>query len=337
MNQQNNLLIYNLFRYTGMIGSTINHTFQLILNIIFTILSFIAMVVPFFIKNFYFTDNRFILCGYIVIIYLNYLSCIKYFKQKEDKLLYSNLEFDLNSSQKFMIKLTCCLFIIIGLYIQIGIPVSLIIYSELTLIEKCLTSIVGFYWLCFYIVCATFFLYINMYCMGQTTVIKNWLKGLKRGTYPTDIDSIYQMYRHHYHMSKSFKTTWNSVLLTTFFIISFRLPFSFILVIYANFYFEIPFLLFFIFCWFQLIIPICQLNQQNEYFKIYFIKHKNIIVDKKQIDELIEYNSIRMLGISFYGFTLKFSHVLSVVVLLINFVLPIFLSFVVMSLTKTSS
>ena len=41
--------------------------------------------------------------------------------------------------------------------------------------------------------------------------------------------------------------------------------------VYKKFYFECVLLLFYIYSWFQLLIPICELNQLNETFKTYLV------------------------------------------------------------------
>jgi hypothetical protein len=325
-------IVYHLFLYTGILGSTIQPTFQLILNILYTILTFCALVIPFCFSAFYFTDNRYILCMYILVVYSVYFSSIQYFKRKQDKLLFSNFEQECTSSQITMLKVNYFLFHLVGTYCLFGIPVSLYMANSISSIQLSLACIVGLFWFSFYSICCAFYTYVLMFCYGQTSIIKNWLKGLKRGTYPTDIESILQLYQHNYKISKSFRGLWQTTLLIIFSLLGFRIPFGFILVVYGNVYWEIPLLLFYIYAFLQLSVGVCQLNAQNEYFQIYFIKHPHIIQKRDQVDTLIEYNKIRTLGISVYGFHPTFKHLIGLVLLIVNIAIPIGLSFLISNL-----
>lgn len=325
-------IVFNLFLYTGILGSTICPEFQLGMNILYTCLSLCAVVVPFLFDKFYFTDNRYILCAYITTAYCVYASCVHYFRKKMDKLLFSNFEQECTPSQLSQIKITIGLFLTVGIYCLIGIPVSLYFTQGVSTVQVGLASLVGCYWLFFYTVCCTFYTYILMFCLGQTSILKNWLKGLKRGKYPTDKDSIYQLYNHNYKVSKAFRGLWERTMIITMSMIGFRIPFSFILLTYANVYWEAPLLLFYIIMFLQLSIAICGLNAVNDYFQIYFKKHPDIIQNKQDVDELIEYNKIRTLGISIYGFHPSFKHLLGMVLLVVNVAMPVGLSFLISSL-----
>ncbi len=320
------MIIESLFLYTGLTGSTINPILQKILNTWYTILSLSACIIPFLFKNFYPTDNNYILLFNIVVVYIVYISCVNYFKLKDDNLSYSNFEKECTENQKKSLRLITMSFIIIALYCQICIPISLKVSNDTTTIQILASILIGHYWLFFYMICCSIFLYINVYCMGQTTVIRNWMKGLKRRTQPTDIDSIYQMYNHFYKTTKRFNQNWINVVLITFCMLSFRIPISFVLVVYKKFTFEIILLIFYIYAWFQLLIPICELNKLNDFFKTYFYKHD--IIDNKFIEPLLKYNEIRTLGISFYGFMPSYKHIMSVVIIVSNVIIPTFISFI---------
>jgi len=324
-------IIHNLFLYTGITGSTTYPEFQLGINVLYTILSLCALIIPFCFSNFYFTDNRYILCGYISIVYSVYLSCVKYFKMKLDKFSFSTFEQECTESQTRMLHINVFLFLLSGVYCLLGIPISLYLTGVNTL-QLCLSILIGCFWFCFYAVCCSFHTYLIMFCYGQTTVIKKWLKGLKRGTFPTEWDSILQMYSHYYKTSKLFQQLWNNVLLITFCSLSFRIPFGFILIVYANVYWEIPLFLFYLYAILQLSVSVCTLNAQNEYFQTYFIKHPHIIQDKEKVEMLLEYNKIRTLGIRVYGFQPLFKHLLGVGLLIVNVAIPIGLSFLISSL-----
>ena len=121
-------------------------------------------------------------------------------------------------------------------------------------------------------------------------------------------------------------------MIITMSMIGFRIPFSFILLTYANVYWEAPLLLFYIIMFLQMSIAICGLNAVNDYFQIYFKKHPDIIQNKQDVEELIEYNKIRTLGISIYGFHPSFKHLLGMVLLVVNVAMPVGLSFLISSL-----
>ena len=326
-------IIYYLFQYTGLTGSTKNPTYQIIINSLYTFLTFYAICIPFIVPNLYGIDSKIILAFYILIVYFVYITTVQYFKTTKDNVICLSFENDCTSSQLCKLKFAIGFFITMGFYCLIGIPINFYFYiikQNPDEIKNIIYAIwLGIFWLCFYFVCCSFFSYIIMFCMGQTTVIKKWLKGLKKKTIAYDIDSIYQMYKHFYKTSKLFNKIWINTILLMFVVISFRIPISFVLVSYANFYFEIVLLLFNIYAWFQLLIPICELNQQNECFQTYFYKHPNIIQNRQLIDEIVQYNSIRMLGLNIYGFIPKFSHLLSVVIILLNVVIPVFASFLI--------
>ena len=91
-------------------------------------------------------------------------------------------------------------------------------------------------------------------------------------------------------------------------------------------------ILFYIIMFLQLSIAICGLNAVNDYFQIYFKKHPDIIQNKQDVEELIEYNKIRTLGISIYGFHPSFKHLLGMVLLVVNVAMPVGLSFLISNL-----
>jgi hypothetical protein len=326
-------LTQKMFLLSGIIGSTIRPKTHFIQVAMFTLFSVYACIIPFIFPNVYATDNRFILACYIITVYLVYISCVKYFKLKNDKILYVNLENECTSSQILWLKITIILFIICGIYCQLGIPLGLVGSSSSEYLVLA-TVLLGFYWLQFYIVCCSIFIYINTYCFGQYSVIKNWLKGLKRGTHPKDLDSMYQMYSHFYNTGKYFRKLWINIILITFCIITFRIPISFILLVYSKFYFESVLLVFNVYAWFTLLIPICNLNEINSMIKFYFYKHPHIIESTENIEKFIKFSELKPLGLIFYGFTLKFNHLLTIVIVVLNVIVPVFLSFLIGSVQK---
>lgn len=163
-------IVYNLFLYTGILGTTLSPEFQLAMNIIYTLLSMCALIIPFCFSKFYFTDNRYILCSYIITVYCVYISCVNYFRKKMDKLLFSNFEQECTNIHLFQLKTTICMFFTIGVYCFIGIPVSLYFTEEITTLQLCLACVVGCFWFLFYIICCAFYTYILLFCLGQSTV-----------------------------------------------------------------------------------------------------------------------------------------------------------------------
>ena len=328
MSQHTTSISEKLFLLTGITGSVVNSKTQFIKNAGFTLFSFYACIVPFIVPNVYQTDNRYILALYILTVYCVYISCVKYFKQKNDKILYISLDHECEYHQQMWMKLTTALFIVCGVYCQLGLPLGLVgigVHGHVVW----LSALLGFYWLQFYLVCCAVFVYINMYCFGQYTVIKNWLKGLKRATHPRDMESIYQMYAHFYKSGKIFRKLWINIVLITFCMITFRIPMSFILLVYSKFYFESVLLVFNIYSWMTLLIPICNLNEINSIVKTYFYKHHGIIDKHEDIERFIKYTELRPLGLTVYGFTLNFTHMLTIVMLVTNVIVPVFLSFII--------
>jgi hypothetical protein len=322
-----------LFLLTGITGSTTNSKSQFIKNAGFTLFSFYASIIPFIAPNVYQTDNRYILTLYILTVYSVYISCVKYFKQKNDKILYVNFEHECTHGQQLWIKLTVAMFTLSGLYCQLGIPLGLVginVSGNLLIFS----ALLGTYWLQFYLVCCAVFIYINVYCFGQYTIIKKWLKGLKHGTHVRDLDSLYQMYNHYYKSSKLFRKLWINIVLITFCMITFRIPMSFILLVYSKFYFEAVLLVFNLYAWVSLLVPVCSLNEINSVIKTYFYKHPGIIDKTEEIEKFIKYSELRPLGITVYGFTPNFTHMLTVVILVTNVIVPVFLSFIIASFQK---
>ena len=54
---------------------------------------------------------------------------------------------------------------------------------------------------------------------------------------------------------------------------------------------------------------------------------------KEDIEYLIQYNKFRSLGISIYGFMPKYTHILSIVIIVCNIILPTVISFVISGLS----
>lgn len=82
----------------------------------------------------------------------------------------------------------------------------------------------------------------------------------------------------------------------------------------------------------QLAIAVCELNEKNAYFQVYFKKHPTILQHKEEVDKLIEYNTIRTLGISVYGFHPTFKHLLGLIIIIVNIAMPVGLSFLLSNL-----
>ena len=327
------MLVNSLFQWTGITeeitysSELINKYYQPIINYSFLLLSLYAGIIPFFFTQFYFNDNKLVLLTYNITVLSIYFSCVKYFKHKSNIELEVNFENECNDSQKCRLRTTFCVFCITALYLAVCIPTPLILNSDNTFL-KFSAVVIGIYWAAFTMVCCAFFLYINTYCMGMTNIIKVWLKGMKRLDYPTDTYLIFQVYKKFYKMSKGFRTRWNNILCITFMMITFRIPFSFILVFYNSFYWEIPLLVYHIYNWFHLILPMCEVNYQNEEISNYFYKHPHIVKDKADIEDIVKYNSINPLGINIYGLIPRYTHLVSIVFVVGNLLLPVVLMFI---------
>jgi len=321
-------LIPILFRYTGITGSTVNSNMQMALNILYTLLSAFTIVVMFIYPQMFQNDQLVILSIYIAIVWCVYMSCVRYFIQKRDIILLAHYEAELSTEHLATIKHITIAFLLIGAYCLVGIPCTN--RNEDLPVVIC-SVIAGIFFMQFYGICCGFYVYMITFAMGQTDTIRSWLKGLKKRTVSNELGGIYDQYRILYKSSKQFRKLWVNVLLTTFCLLTFRIPISFVLLVYNKFYFEGVMLLFFLLAWINLVLPICELNEQNEFFRNYFIKHPFIIDNKTEINDLVEYNTVRPLGISIYGFTPMYKHLVSVLLIMCNVALPLFFSGLLMS------
>jgi hypothetical protein len=325
--------VNNIFEYTGITEEKThsselkNKYYQPIINYIYLFLSLYAGIVPFFFKKFYFNDNKFILLTYIVIVCSVYFSCVKYFKNK-DEIEFISFVNECTDKQKCRIRTTFIIFCLMSIYLTVGIPLSTILtVPGISSFQIVSSVIVGIFWGCFTMVCCAFYLYINAYCMGMTCIIKTWLKGMKRLDYPTDLYLIFQVYKKFYKLCKAFKINWNNIVCLIFMIITFRIPFSFILVFYNEIYWEAPLLAFHFYNWIYFVLPICEVNSQNDELTTYFYKHSHIIADKTNIEEIVKYNSINPLGINIFGFMPKYTHLVSIAFIFSNVLVPLFIGF----------
>ncbi len=329
------MLVNSIFQWTGITEEITysselkNKYYQPIVNYSFLLLSLYSGIVPFFFKEFYFNDNKFMLLTYNVVVLSVYFNCVNYFKNKSNIELEVNFENECSESQKCRLRTTFGIFCIMAIYLTVGIPLStnLAISTEGSVFLKISSVIVGLYWGAFTMICSAYYLYINAYCMGMTSIIKVWLKGMKRLDYPTDTYLIFQVYKKFYKMCKGFRKRWNNILCLTIMIITFRLPFSFILVFYNTLYWEAPLLLFHVYNWIYLVIPMCEVNEQNNEISRYFYKHRHIVKDKDDIEEIIKYNSINPLGINIYGLIPKYTHLVSIIFVFVNVLIPAFIAF----------
>lgn len=338
--KQHIMIVTSLFLKFGLISPKAesseleNRYYQPFVNILFFILSVYTAIVPFFFKTFYFNDNKIILCAYIIIVYSVYANCVSYFQQ-QNKIEYLDFETEASKEQLCKLRTNYFVFCAMAFYLTVGVPTSTILSTENISSFQLISSIVaGIYWGMFTMVCSCFYLYINIYCMGMTVIIKHWLKSLKRLEVNSELYLIYQVYNKYYKLGKGFRKRWNNILCITFMIITFRIPFSFILVFYNEIYWEIPLLVFHIYNWIFLVIPICELNEQNDTFVKYFYKHPHILLNKEDINEIINYNHIKPLGINIFGFMPKYSHLLSIVFIFSNVLVPLFIGFLTDTLKK---
>jgi hypothetical protein len=316
--------ILTLFQLTGVIPVDSLPLLQPFLNILYTLLSISTIIINFKFPTIYKVDNMFILSTYICIVWYVYISCVIWFRAKKERsealLTYEN---ELSSQHITRLKYIMALFGLIGLYCLISIPITSHIYNPgMPIYFTACTFLSSIFWCYFYAVCCGFYSYIVCFAMGQTSSIRAWCKGLKKGTQQRTLQSILEQYTIYYKHSKQFRKLWTNVLVLTFCLLTFRIPISFILLVYNEAYYELVLLIFYIYAWVQLVLPICECNEQHGFFLTYFHKH-TFILEKDDVEDILQYASMRMLGIQLYGFIPLYKHLFSVIMVLCNIALPI--------------
>jgi len=174
-------------------------------------------------------------------------------------------------------------------------------------------------WYLFFAIMANLYYYICIKLSARYENLREFLKEIKNSK-PT-IDFFTEKYFIQYKKTRLFAKKWNFIIYLGFVLLSFHIPVDLISILMSKKYYDIPgfiiktiSLLWYTYC-------ICNLNNLDNKVVKYLNKHQ--LYHKDDIEELNNYIIARPLGIDFYGFKLNGNFIIQLIIIIINFILPI--------------
>ncbi len=176
-----------------------------------------------------------------------------------------------------------------------------------------------FAWYLFFAEMATLYYYICVKLSARFEHVKNFLKNVKDNK-PSVID-FSEKYFIQYKKTRLFAKKWNFVIYLGFVLLSFHIPVDLIAIVVSKKYYDIPGLIIKSISLIWYTYCICNLNNLDNKLIKYLNKHQ--LYHKDDIEELNNYIQARPLGIDLYGFKLNGNFIIQLVIIIINFILPI--------------
>lgn len=176
-----------------------------------------------------------------------------------------------------------------------------------------------FTWYLFFSEMALLYYYICVKLSARYENLRDFLKHIKT-TKPT-IQQFSEKYFVEYKKTRLFSKKWNFIIYIGFILLSFHIPVDLISILLGKKYYDIPgfiiktiSLIWYTYC-------ICNLNNLDNKLIKYLNKHQ--LYHKDDIDELNNYIQARPLGIDLYGYKLNGNFIIHLIIIIINFILPI--------------
>ncbi len=176
-----------------------------------------------------------------------------------------------------------------------------------------------FAWYLFFSLMSLLYYYICVKLSARYESLKLFLKEIKT-TKPT-VQQFSEKYFIEYKKTRLFAKKWNFMIYIGFILLSFHIPVDLISILVSKKYYDIPgfiiktiSLIWYTYC-------ICNLNNLDNKLIKYLNKHQ--LYHKDDIDELNNYIQARPLGIDLYGFKLNGNFIIQLIIIIINFILPI--------------
>jgi hypothetical protein len=176
-----------------------------------------------------------------------------------------------------------------------------------------------FAWYLFFSEMALLYYYICVKLSARFEYVKEFLKEIK--TSKPNVQDFSSKYFVEYKKTRLFAKKWNFIIYIGFILLSFHIPVDLISILIGKKYYDIPgfiiktlSLIWYTYC-------ICNLNNLDNKLIKYLNKHQ--LFHKDDIDELNNYIQARPLGIDLYGFKLNGNFIIQLIIIIINFILPI--------------
>ncbi len=174
-------------------------------------------------------------------------------------------------------------------------------------------------WYLFFSEMALLYYYICVKLSARYENLREFLKEIKISK--PSAQEFSNKYFVQYKKTRLFAKKWNFMIYIGFILLSFHIPVDLISILVSKKYYDIPgfiiktiSLIWYTYC-------ICNLNNLDNKLIKYLNKHQ--LYHKDDIDELNNYIQARPLGIDLYGFKLNGNFIIQLIIIIINFILPI--------------
>lgn len=176
-----------------------------------------------------------------------------------------------------------------------------------------------FAWYLFFAEITTLYYYICVKLTARFEHIKDFLKDIKEKK--PSITDFSETYLIQYKKTRLFAKKWNFVIYIGFVLLSFHIPVDLISIVISKKLYAVPGLIVKTISLIWYTYCICNLNNLDNKLIKYLNKHQ--LYHKDDIEELNNYIQARPLGIDLYGFKLNGNFIIQLMMIVINFILPI--------------
>lgn len=175
-------------------------------------------------------------------------------------------------------------------------------------------------WYLFFFTISLIYYYICVKLLKRYSSIReNLLKKTKKDK--LNLEQFMEIYYIEYKKTKIFSLKWNFIIYFGFILLTFHIPVDLISILVGKKYYDIPGLIIKILSLLWYVKCICELNNLDTIVIKYLYKHK--IFTKEQISTIQDHVETRPLGISFYGLKLNGNFFIQILIIFINFIIPI--------------
>lgn len=211
-----------------------------------------------------------------------------------------------------------CLFILYWLYFAIFMFYS---HREPIILIQLGNIMMFISWYLFFSTVAVLYYYMCVKMIKRYEDLRNFLSNIKNKKDTITLKEFTDEYYIQYKKTKVFSNKWNIIIYVGFLLLTFHVPLDLFSIVIDKKMYDIPGFIIKLLALFWYIYCICKLNNIDTKTINYLYKHQ--IFSNEQIETINKYVETRQLGIEYYGFKLNGNFLMQVLLILINFIIPI--------------
>lgn len=179
--------------------------------------------------------------------------------------------------------------------------------------------LMGFSWYLFFSEISMLYYYICVKLATRHDQVVGFLKKMKKSK-PT-VQEFCSEYLIQYKKTKLFARQWNTITYFGLVLLTFHVPIDLASILVSKKYYDIPGFIIKSLSLIWYVYLICKLNNLDNTFGLYLTKHQ--VFGQDDIQTINLYTEARPLGLVFYGIKLNENFFMQMMIIIINFIIPI--------------